>query len=211
MSLRRALRTAVHHKYTRSLIAYDGVTDEDRAWWEWHIPARQHKGANTTVLYLDGVGKFTWKHLIERDIFTVEHMANASDEVLLDLEKNGCLNVNVAREHARVFMKTMRERERELQLQQSSWDKEVERLLEERERIAEANRRKWEQSRTEFVKAREDARDEQRETIKKIVEAYDYGPEKLSHQASRFEQETGISEEHEVEAEEPRSGGNPFR
>eukprot|EP00659_Diplonema_papillatum_P005918 gene5918-9064_t len=135
---------AVRQRFVRTLIARDGVTDDDRRWWEWHIPTKQHKGPQTTVLYLDGIGRFTWKVLIERNIFTVEDLSKTTDDEVAEMERCGALQIAVAREHAKVFMKTMMERERELALQQTSWDKEVERILQQREAIAEANRRKWE-------------------------------------------------------------------
>eukprot|EP01064_Diplonema_japonicum_P007902 TRINITY_DN15503_c0_g1_i2.p1 TRINITY_DN15503_c0_g1~~TRINITY_DN15503_c0_g1_i2.p1 ORF type:complete len:219 (+),score=47.49 TRINITY_DN15503_c0_g1_i2:66-722(+) len=194
----------------RTVIAMDGVDDSDRQWWEWHIPTRQHKGGKTTVLYLDGVGKFTWKMLIEKEIFTIDDLAKASDDMIFDLERAGCLHVNVAKEHAKVFMKTMGERERELQMQQTSWDKEVERLLEEREKIAEANRVKWEKSNQNYSELRKAAMDEQREQVKLAVEAHDFGPGKLRHQESRFQQEMGSEIDAEVVDDEPHQG-NPFK
>ena len=199
-------------KQARYLQAPDGVTDDDRRWWEWHIPTRQHKGGQTTSLYLDGVGRYTWKMLIERDIFTVEDVAALTGEDLLELERNGCQAISVASEHAKVFMLTMKERERELSLQQSSWDKEVDRILKEREDEQTAHRAKWElehrqylqvclfslpppppnpptqsQAHTTTKQAREASKDYQKEQVQRVIETTDFGPSKLRHQESRFE------------------------
>ena len=138
-----ASRPAIRKSYVRTLIASDGVTDDDRKWWEWHIPTRQHQGNKTPVLYLDGVGRYTWKHLLERDVYTVEDCAQLTDDDVLALEREGCTYIGVAVEHAKVFMKTMKERERELSLQQSSWDKEVNRILKERDEEQQRVERNW--------------------------------------------------------------------
>eukprot|EP00756_Hemistasia_phaeocysticola_P023953 Hpha_TRINITY_DN15918_c2_g5::TRINITY_DN15918_c2_g5_i1::g.72212::m.72212 len=111
----------------------DGVTDDDRRWWEWHIPVRPHKGSKTTVLYLDGVGRYTWKKLIEHNCFTVDHLANLEDSQMKVLQGQGCTNLNVAREHARVFMKLMQDRSSSLSAAQLSWQAEADRILNMRE------------------------------------------------------------------------------
>ncbi|KAJ9460086.1 hypothetical protein DIPPA_29642 [Diplonema papillatum] len=212
---------AVRQRFVRTLIARDGVTDDDRRWWEWHIPTKQHKGPQTTVLYLDGIGRFTWKVLIERNIFTVEDLSKTTDDEVAEMERCGALQIAVAREHAKVFMKTMMERERELALQQTSWDKEVERILQQREAIAEANRRKWEATNQLWLQERQKLDDTQRTEIAAVLDAYDYGPGKAQHQQSRYDTLLGKAddgEEYEAEADEAReekpstgSSGNPFR
>eukprot|EP01063_Lacrimia_lanifica_P002484 TRINITY_DN1130_c0_g5_i1.p1 TRINITY_DN1130_c0_g5~~TRINITY_DN1130_c0_g5_i1.p1 ORF type:complete len:230 (+),score=90.20 TRINITY_DN1130_c0_g5_i1:47-691(+) len=214
--MRRIAARAAVRRFSRTLIARDGVCEDDRRWWEWHIPTRSHKGAQTTALYLDGIGRHTWKCLIERDVFTVEDVSNLTDDDIGALERAGAVHVSLAREHAQVFMQTMKERERELSLQQSSWDKEVERVLKEREELAEANRKAWEITNRVMAKERREAEDLQRQQVDAAVEAYDYGPGKLKHQKSRFEDVLGKGGPQEIDAEadegtQSGEGGNPFK
>eukprot|EP01060_Flectonema_neradi_P017413 TRINITY_DN242_c2_g1_i1.p1 TRINITY_DN242_c2_g1~~TRINITY_DN242_c2_g1_i1.p1 ORF type:complete len:207 (+),score=33.96 TRINITY_DN242_c2_g1_i1:56-676(+) len=201
-------RTATSRKFARTLIARHGVTDDDRRWWEWHIPARAHKGRDTTVLYCDGVGRYTWKMLIEEEVFTIHDLSKITDDQVAELERNGCLQISVAREHARVFIETMDERERELSLQQSSWDNEVERLIEQRDQANAAFRRSLEAGTDRMKEQRQRTGDEQREQIQKVIDTYDFGKVNTRrYEKERFDHELG--RDIEVEDDEPVS--NPFK
>ena len=216
--MRRLFRAAVPRAFERTLIASDGVTDDDRRWWEWHIPAKLHKGRDTTVLYCDGVGKYTWKMLIEREVFTIEQLSKITDDQVAELERDGCTQVLTAREHAKVFIETMDERERELTLQQSSWDKEVERLIEQREQTASSFRRGLEASsdklkavcdislfynetsecriiqikQIQIKQERAAVGMEQQNEVQAVVDAYDFGKMKSRrHTQERYDQELG--------------------
>eukprot|EP01062_Namystynia_karyoxenos_P070663 TRINITY_DN66020_c0_g1_i1.p2 TRINITY_DN66020_c0_g1~~TRINITY_DN66020_c0_g1_i1.p2 ORF type:complete len:255 (+),score=94.63 TRINITY_DN66020_c0_g1_i1:69-767(+) len=211
----------------RCIVCWDGVTDDDRRWWEWHIPVRPHKAAETTVLYCDGVGRFTWKKLIERDVFTVKQLAELDDTTVQELKVDGCTAIHVAREHARVFMQVMDRRDSELSRQQSSWQKEAERVLRMREERMEADRARWAAANRFFgdQALRERVSEAQQRDIQQVVKEIDFGPSKVRWEGRRFDDALGRPPPPEegtidVEAEEGEPGdglgsqsdrpGNPF-
>eukprot|EP01065_Artemidia_motanka_P028301 TRINITY_DN33595_c0_g1_i1.p1 TRINITY_DN33595_c0_g1~~TRINITY_DN33595_c0_g1_i1.p1 ORF type:complete len:232 (+),score=76.42 TRINITY_DN33595_c0_g1_i1:78-773(+) len=227
-ALRAAAAVACPRASSRRLInCMDGVTDDDRRWWEWHIPVRPHKGAQTSVLYLDGIGRYTWKKLIERDAFTVQDVAQLSDQTVEELKQEGCTAVHVAREHARVFMDVLQKRDSGVSSAQTSWEKEAERVLRLREERVEAERARWAAANAQFADPGlwQEMRDAQMSGIESVRAEMDFGSAKASFQQSRFDAALGRERPEEAEgtidtdAEDVGSdlgsqsefGKNPFR
>lgn len=98
---------------TQRGIATSGrVTNEDRRWWLVHLECAPDVTPGTFVSWLDCCGTHTTKKLIERNIWTIEQVAELDSDRVDELKyKEGCLKMDVVWEHARTIITPLRQRE----------------------------------------------------------------------------------------------------
>jgi hypothetical protein len=88
------------------------VTNEDRRWWLVHLECCPDITSGTFVGWLDCCGTHTTKKLIERNIWTIEQLAQLDGDQIDELKyREGCLKVDVAWEHARTVLTPLKQRE----------------------------------------------------------------------------------------------------
>ncbi|CAC9436413.1 conserved hypothetical protein [Leishmania infantum JPCM5] len=144
-------------------IATNGrVTNEDRRWWLVHLECAPDVTPGTFVSWLDCCGTHTTKKLIERNIWTIEQVAELDSDRVDELKyKEGCLKMDVVWEHARTIITPLKQREVsggvESQLQS--------RILELRKK------RELERQRESLVKERATVSDKREETLRKLRES----------------------------------------
>ncbi|TPP54570.1 hypothetical protein CGC21_18060 [Leishmania donovani] len=94
-------------------IATNGrVTNEDRRWWLVHLECAPDVTPGTFVSWLDCCGTHTTKKLIERNIWTIEQVAELDSDRVDELKyKEGCLKMDVVWEHARTIITPLKQRE----------------------------------------------------------------------------------------------------
>lgn len=93
-------------------IATNGrITNEDRRWWLVHLECAPDITPGTFVSWLDCCGTHTTKKLIERNIWTIEQVADLDSDQVDELKyKEGCLKMDIAWEHARTIITPLRQR-----------------------------------------------------------------------------------------------------
>lgn len=146
----------------RGIATSGRVTNEDRRWWLVHLECAPDVTPGTFVAWLDGCGTHTAKKLIERNIWTIEQVAELDSDRVDELKyKEGCLKMDVVWEHARTIITPLKQREVsggvESQLQS--------RILELRKK------RELERQRESLVKERAMVSDKREETLRKLRES----------------------------------------
>ncbi|RNF11506.1 uncharacterized protein Tco025E_06651 [Trypanosoma conorhini] len=138
------------------------VTNEDRRWWLIHLECAPDVTPGTFVAWLDCCGTHTTKKLIERNIWTIEQVAQLDSDQVDELKyKEGCLKMDVVWEHARTILTPLQQREAtggvESELQS--------RILELRKK------RELERKRGELLKERASINEQREATLRKLREA----------------------------------------
>ncbi|KAK7194880.1 hypothetical protein NESM_000409200 [Novymonas esmeraldas] len=88
------------------------VTNEDRRWWLVHLECAPDVTPGTFVSWLDCCGTHTTKKLIERNVWTIEQVAELDSDRVDELKyKDGCLKMDIVWEHARTIIAPLRQRE----------------------------------------------------------------------------------------------------
>lgn len=97
---------------TRGIATNGRVTNEDRRWWLVHLECAPDVTPGTFVSWLDCCGTHTTKKLIERNIWTIEQVAELDSDRVDELKyKDGCLKMDIVWEHARTIITPLRQRE----------------------------------------------------------------------------------------------------
>lgn len=139
----------------RSISSFGRITDEDRRWWLVHLECAPDVSPGTFITWLDNCGTHTTKKLIERNIWTIEQVANLSSDQVDELRyKEGCLHMDVVWEHARTVLVPLRARAAGASAEQSSLQDRILELRKKRE--LEKRRREILEERQDTVQSRED-------------------------------------------------------
>ncbi|KAH9577705.1 hypothetical protein LSM04_000171 [Trypanosoma melophagium] len=138
------------------------VTNEDRRWWLIHLECAPDVTPGTFIAWLDCCGTHTTKKLIERNVWTIEQVAQLDSDQVDELKyKEGCLKMDIVWEHARTIITPLRQREAtggvESELQS--------RILELRKK------RELERKREELLKERANLSEQREATLRKLREA----------------------------------------
>ncbi|CAM36437.1 conserved hypothetical protein [Leishmania braziliensis MHOM/BR/75/M2904] len=146
----------------RGIATSGRVTNEDRRWWLVHLECAPDVTAGTFVSWLDCCGTHTTKKLIERNIWTIEQVAELDSDRVDELKyREGCLKMDIVWEHARTIITPLKQREVsggvESQLQS--------RILELRKK------RELERQRESIAKERATLNDRREETLQKLRES----------------------------------------
>ncbi|RNF10431.1 hypothetical protein TraAM80_01604 [Trypanosoma rangeli] len=146
----------------RGIVTGGRVTNEDRRWWLIHLECAPDVTPGTFVAWLDCCGTHTTKKLIERNIWTIEQVAQLDSDQVDELKyKEGCLKMDVVWEHARTILTPLQQREAtggvESELQS--------RILELRKK------RELERKREELLKERANINEQREATLRKLREA----------------------------------------
>ncbi|KAF8280410.1 hypothetical protein TcG_08658 [Trypanosoma cruzi] len=146
----------------RSIATGGRVTNEDRRWWLIHLECAPDVTPGTFVAWLDCCGTHTTKKLIERNIWTIEQVAQLDSDQVDELKyREGCLKMDVVWEHARTILIPLQQREAtggvESELQS--------RILELRKK------RELERKREELLKERANINEQREATLRKLREA----------------------------------------
>ncbi|KAG5487356.1 hypothetical protein CUR178_08442 [Leishmania enriettii] len=154
--------TSVLASAARGIAANGRVTNEDRRWWLVHLECAPDVTPGTFVSWLDCCGTHTTKKLIERNIWTIEQVAELDSDRVDELKyKEGCLKMDIVWEHARTIITALKQREVsggvESQLQS--------RILELRKK------RELERQRESIAKERAAVSDRREETLRKLRES----------------------------------------
>ncbi|EPY37181.1 hypothetical protein STCU_00116 [Strigomonas culicis] len=97
---------------SRAIATNGRVTNEDRRWWLIHLECAPDITPGTFVSWLDCCGTHTTKKLIERNLWTIEQVADLDSDQVDELKyKEGCLKMDVVWEHARTIITPLRQRE----------------------------------------------------------------------------------------------------
>lgn len=179
-------------------IATNGrVTNEDRRWWLIHLGCAPDISPGTFVSWLDCCGTHTTKKLIERNVWTIEQLAELDSDQVDELKyKEGCVKVDIAWEHARTIITPLRQR-----AESGGVESELQsRILELRKK------RELERRHDDIVKDRSDLHKKREETVQRLREAIAAKKEalrkKLATQATPHPAEaagTKAAEEHTTE------------
>ncbi|KAG5512503.1 hypothetical protein GH5_08469 [Leishmania sp. Ghana 2012 LV757] len=154
--------TSVLALAARGIATNGRVTNEDRRWWLVHLECAPDVTPGTFVSWLDCCGTHTTKKLIERNIWTIEQVAELDSDRVDELKyKEGCLKMDIVWEHARTIITALKQREVsggvESQLQS--------RILELRKK------RELERQRESIAKERAEVSDRREETLRKLRES----------------------------------------
>ncbi|CAD2221157.1 hypothetical protein AGDE_11877 [Angomonas deanei] len=146
----------------RSIATNGRITNEDRRWWLIHLECAPDITPGTFVSWLDCCGTHTTKKLIERNIWTIEQVAELDSDRVDELKyKEGCLKMDIVWEHARTIITPLKQREVsggvESELQS--------RILELRKK------RELERKRAEIISERSVVNEKREETLKKLRES----------------------------------------
>jgi hypothetical protein len=127
----------IHHQM-RFLSSFGRITDEDRRWWLVHLECAPDVTPGTFVSWLDNCGTHTTKKLIERNIWTIEQVANLSSDQVDELRyKEGCLHMDVVWEHARTVLVPLKARTAGISSEESSLQDRILELRKKREQLRE--------------------------------------------------------------------------
>lgn len=160
--MRRFVGSCVTRLSGQRFIAANGrVTNEDRRWWLIHLECAPDITPGTFVAWLDCCGTHTTKKLIERNIWTIQQVAELDSDQVDELKfKEGCLKMDIVWEHARTIITPLQHRavsggvESELQT----------RILELR------RKRELERQREKLLKERASISAQREATLKKLRE-----------------------------------------
>lgn len=151
---------------TRALSSFGRITDEDRRWWLVHLECAPDVTAGTFISWLDNCGTHTTKKLIERNIWTIEQVANLSSDQVDELRyKEGCLHMDVVWEHARTVLVPLKARQGGMSAEHSSLQDRILELRKKRE--LEKRRREIIDERKDTVQSREDTLRALRDQVEK--------------------------------------------
>ncbi|ORC91246.1 uncharacterized protein TM35_000062510 [Trypanosoma theileri] len=157
-----ALRQQPGSNCIRGIATGGRVTNEDRRWWLIHLECAPDVTPGTFIAWLDCCGTHTTKKLIERNVWTIEQVAQLDSDQVDELKyKEGCLKMDIVWEHARTIITPLRQREVtggvESELQS--------RILELRKK------RELERKREELLKERANVNEQREATLRKLREA----------------------------------------
>ncbi|CCW64228.1 unnamed protein product [Phytomonas sp. EM1] len=151
----------VTHLAIRGIATNGRITNEDRRWWLIHLECAPDITPGTFVSWLDCCGTHTTKKLIERNIWTIEQVAELDSDEVDELKyKEGCLKIDITWEHARTIITPLRQR-----AQGSGVESELQsRILELRKK------RELERKREEILQERAIISDKRGEMLQKLRE-----------------------------------------
>ena len=191
--MRRFLRVAAAADVARAIATSGRVTNEDRRWWLVHLECAPDVTPGTFVSWLDCCGTHTTKKLIERNIWTIEQVAELDSDRVDELKyKDGCLKMDIVWEHARTIITPLRQREVsggvESELQS--------RILELRKK------RELERQRESTLKERAVAHEKREETLRKLRES-------IAAKKAALRQKLESQQQQQSEGEEPAGDAAP--